>query len=176
MTGYNDLWNVFDETRSQRAFQAIFDAFWERLLRVSVNILKDTTEAEDVVQEVFISLWNRKNQTKIEEIEAYLYNAVKYKVFQRLRNKRADPEQLEKFESIQFANNIEEKFDYESAKLILDQCISSLPDRPKEVFMLSRFENLSNDEIACRLQVSQKTVEAHITKALKTLRKCHSEG
>lgn len=176
MAGHNDLWGVFDETRSHKAFQAIFNAFWEKLLKVSVNILKDTNEAEDVVQEVFISLWKRNNEVKIEDIEAYLYNAVKYKVFQRLRNKKVVPEQLEKFHSIQFANNIEEQFDYESVKMILDECINALPDRPKEVFLLSRFENLSNAEIAFRLQVSHKTVEAHITKALMTLRKCHSKG
>ncbi|MEB2777411.1 RNA polymerase sigma-70 factor [Algoriphagus sp. D3-2-R+10] len=175
MHGISELWVEFKQTGNVKHFSGIYEKFWERLLSVSYSILRDQKEAEDIVQEVFVSLWRKQDKYSIDNIEAYLYQAVKLAVFLRLRRLKVADEHLKKMDSIKFANNIEEKLSYEEAKNTLDDCIANLPEKAKKVFILSRYENRSNEQIALQLGISEKTVEGHITSALKKLRKCHSE-
>ena len=153
----------------RHAFAAIFDRYFSSLYRTSYNILNDKDLAKDVVQETFIMLFEKVNERVILNLQAYLFQTVKYQCFMHLWAGRISEKHLHKMNLIIASNILEEEMDAKELQLVLDQSISTLPEKCREVFYLSRMEALSNKKIAERLKISHKTVENQITKALKIL-------
>ena len=152
------------------AFSIIFNRYWKKLYSYAFKIYKDEAVCEDIVQEIFISLWRNASNTVILNLEAYLFRAVKYKVANQIRNLKFDQQHIEILETIpdpSFSMNELEYVDFE--KNINDQ-INKLTPKCREVFLLSRIENFTNAEIAAKLNLSIHTVEKHISNALKQLR------
>lgn len=153
----------------ENAFTTIYNTYWKKLLALAYANLKDKMLAEEVVQEVFISLWNRRFDQRIESLEAYLATAVKFSTFKSLHRNRRHSEienQIEIKDYYIQDDVIESKF----LKEYLDGVVEKLPDKCRLVFKLSRESYLSNKEIAKDLDISEKSVEAHITRALKLLK------
>ncbi|MBF4516996.1 RNA polymerase sigma-70 factor [Flavobacterium sp. ANB] len=155
---------------NQEAFAIIFNRYWKRLYTYAFKIYKDEAVCEDIVQEIFISLWKNSGNTVILNLEAYLLRAVKYKIANQIRNLKFDKEQLDVLESIpapHFTINDIEYIEFE--KGIMDQ-INQLTPKCREVFLLSRVDHFTNAEIAEKLSLSIHTIEKHISNALKQLR------
>jgi RNA polymerase sigma-70 factor (family 1) len=153
----------------ENAFTTIYNTYWKKLLALAYANLKDKMLAEEVVQEVFISLWNRRFDQRIESLEAYLATAVKFSTFKSLHRNRRHSEIENQIETKDYYiqdDVIESKF----LKEYLDGVVEKLPDKCRLVFKLSRESYLSNKEIAKDLDISEKSVEAHITRALKLLK------
>jgi RNA polymerase sigma-70 factor (family 1) len=153
----------------ENAFTTIYNTYWKKLLALAYANLKDKMLAEEVVQEVFISLWNRRFDQRIESLEAYLATAVKFSTFKSLHRNRRHSEIENQTETKDYYiqdDVIESKF----LKEYLDGVVEKLPDKCRLVFKLSRESYLSNKEIAKDLDISEKSVEAHITRALKLLK------
>ena len=152
------------------AFTHIYEKYWKILLAISYKSIYDQVLAEGIVQEVFVSLWNRRNELEIERLEAYLATAVKFSTFKTIqRNKRhAEIEVSLKPEQDYYSEdeNIEALF----LKEYVSGIIEHLPAKCKLVFQLSRDQYLSNEEISQSLGITVKAVEAHITRAIKILR------
>lgn len=152
------------------AFTHIYEKYWKVLLAISYKSINDQVLAEGIVQEVFVSLWNRRNELEIERLEAYLATAVKFSTFKTIqRNKRhAEIEGSLKPEQDYYSEdeNIEALF----LKEYVSGIVEHLPTKCKLVFQLSRDQYLSNEEISQSLGISVKAVEAHITRAIKILR------
>jgi RNA polymerase sigma-70 factor (family 1) len=155
---------------NERAFEKIFDSFWRQLFYKANSILQDEDEAKDAVQTVFTDLWRRREEKVILNLKSYLFNAVKYQVFKKLRDNKITQSHIDRFEEITSFDNIDDMIHYNEINENLNAAINRLPDKCKEVFILSRFEELSNKEISEKLNISIKTVENHITKALRNLR------
>lgn len=151
-------------------FEAIFERYWKRLYTYAFNVLKKEEVCEDIVQEIFISFWKNIKTTTILNLEAYLFRAVKNKIANHIRDLKFDQEHTDALENISSwsrgINDIEYK-DFE--RTVLSQ-VNELSPKCREVFMMSRFEDYSNQEIAEKLNLSIYTVEKHITNALRTLR------
>lgn len=157
----------------EEALRSIYDAFSSQVFDVAFLILKDTGWSEDVVQEVFVKLWN--SRAKLDpsgSLLSYLYVLTKRSSFNKLRD-------IKKFSSDfeQLWINISQQSDCSHEKLIakelsdrLDGLLEKLPERQREVFKLSRFEGLTYQQIAEALNVSPNTVKNHMVQALKTLR------
>lgn len=152
------------------AFVEIYNRYWDKLLAIGYNHARNKEMAEEIVQDVFLSLWNRRQEIEIDRLAAYLATAVKFAVFKTLsrENRRkvllaAQPAELpvSPDEAV-----IEAKF----LKEYLDSVVAGLPEKCRLVFTYSREHQLSTKEIADTLQLSHKTVESHLTKALKTIR------
>lgn len=156
------------------AFSEIYNRFQGVLYVYACKITKDTDEAEDIVQEVFLYLWDKRNTITLQSsISSYLYSAVRYKFFNLLDRKKIRADYQESFRS--FINQGEYITDdyireREFSKLIESE-IAALPDKMREVFELSRKFNLSRKEISAHLNISEKTVKNQINNALKILRK-----
>lgn len=157
------------KTGDRFAFAAIYDRYCSSLFRVALNILGDGEIAKDVVQEAFIMLFEKVNERVIVNLQAYLFQTVKYQCFMHLRSGRISEKHLHQMNLILASNAVEEEIEAKELQSVLDQSIATLPERCREVFYLSRVESLSNKKIAERLKISHKTVENQITKALKIL-------
>ena len=171
--------NAFDRTDAellallragdQHVFATIYDRFCSALYRTALRILNDHDIAKDVVQDAFIMLFEKANERNILNLQAYLFQTVKYQCFMQLRSGRISEKHLHQMNLIIASNELEEELDAKELQSRLDESIAALPEKCREVFYLSRFESLPNRKIAERLKISQKTVENQITKALKIL-------
>jgi len=152
------------------AFVEIYNRYWDKLLAIGYNHARNKEIAEEIVQDVLMSLWSRRNSMEIDRLAAYLATAVKFAVFKVLakesRRKTLLAGQLPETETSPDEAVIEAKF----LKEYLDGVVASLPEKCRLVFTYSREHQLSTKEIADVLQLSHKTVESHLTKALKTIR------
>jgi RNA polymerase sigma-70 factor (family 1) len=152
------------------AFTEIYDRYWNKLLAIAYNHTRDKSDAEEIVQEVFIALWNKRDQVNILSPERYFATAVKFTVFNNYyRKKRRTDDMISKMpyrESYEIEEEIAARFLQEQ----IDGIISALPDKCRLVFQYSREKGLKNSEIAKEMGIAEKTVEAHLNKALKTIR------
>jgi RNA polymerase sigma-70 factor (ECF subfamily) len=157
--------------RDEGVFEQVFKTHYKNLYAYALTILKEEHEADEVVQQVFFKLWERSEKLHVSgPLAAYLYRAVhneslnflkhqKVKETHRLhvayamKNNTQQPQALSK--------ELEQKF---------REALNALPEQCRTVFQLSRFEDMKYREIADKLQISVKTVENHMGKALKILR------
>ncbi|WP_295675557.1 RNA polymerase sigma-70 factor [uncultured Mucilaginibacter sp.] len=157
-----------------RAFNVFFKRYWKKLYMVAFKILKDKDVCEEIIEDVFIYLWNKRKDLVIESFPQYLSSATRYKVYNYLRSAKASPlvydeDADEKIDA--FCLNLgEEHIRQDELYQQLHSYLNLLPRRCKEIFIMSRLEQLSNEEIADRLLISKRTVENQVTVALKHLR------
>lgn len=153
------------------AFTELFNRYWKKLLAISYTYTKDRSSSEEIVQEVFIGLWNRKDQLDIKSLEPYLATAVKFSVFKSIhQQKRREELAILNYQTELVALD-EEKIHAKFLQEYIDGIVEQLPEKCRLVFKYSRNDGLSIPEIAKEMDIAEKTVEAHLTKALKTLKK-----
>ena len=152
------------------SFEQIYAEHWKILCSIGNKITCDQNVTKDLVQDVFLSFLKRYEGKEIENVSAYLVQALRYECFQWLRNGKIVNRHVLRMKRVLAENNTENEV---NATLLAEQVadvVSRMPARPKQVFVLSRMENISNDEIAEKLNINQRTVENHLTKALQMLR------
>lgn len=154
----------------QRAFSTLFDRHWKKLYHTALNVVDDCDAAEDIVQDCFISLWEKSSHKHIDNVGGYLFKSVKYSCFMYLRSGAISRKHLDHINQLTFDNSTEEDFYAQELQEVLDSSMATLPEKCRQIFYLSRFELLPNKQIAEQLQISPKTVENQITKALRILR------
>jgi len=156
----------------EKEVHALFDRYYESLCKRSFAITGSMNDAEEVVQDVFISLW--KSKTSINEIGSpfyYLQAAVRNKSISFLQSNyaRQKKSKMQELETIELSCTQEDKLSHNEAKTVIKQALSTLPPKCKEIFLLSRDAELPNKAIAEELNISVKTVENQITIALKKI-------
>ncbi|MGQ8336846.1 RNA polymerase sigma-70 factor [Sunxiuqinia sp. A32] len=160
------------------AFEKIYFEFFDVLFALSFQYILDKEEAKTIVQDSFMKLWEVRGELKSDtNIRNYLYTLTKNRSLNYLRDQKTAWKHLNQLREMEFhyaAESLSLVTDnYFEFKELLDkvnQSIDSLPKELKEVFILSRYDELRYREIAERLQISEKTVEARMSKALKILR------
>jgi RNA polymerase sigma-70 factor (family 1) len=157
-------------SQDEAAFEVIFNRYWKRLYSYSYTIYREEEICEDIVQEIFISLWNNAENATILNLEAYLFRAVKYKIANHIRSLKFTKEHLDILDGIATTDKSINDIEYVEFEKGIMQHVERLSPKCREVFTLSRFEHLSNSEIAARLGLSKLTVEKHISNALKELK------
>ncbi|TSD63311.1 RNA polymerase sigma-70 factor [Inquilinus sp. KBS0705] len=155
----------------ESALCAIYKKYWQPLYLSAYHVIKDKQICEDIIQELFIKLWNNRQAIEITvSLKAYLYAAIRYEVYRQIRSGsvRADiyDDLLERIHTPAVYGTIE----YKELIAQISSVINKLPEKCREVYKLSREEHLSHKQIAERMNISAKTVENHLTKALRQLR------
>lgn len=159
--------------RSKEDFEAVFREHYSVLCSYAHQFLKDTDAAEEVVQEVMFRLWTRRDQIAIEtSVKSYLFKSVRNRCLNQLKHHEIRQE----YQLRQEQSGTQEQPSAEDAMIISELegrirlAIGNLPGERQKIFILSRYEGLTYQEIAIKLKISVKTVENQMGKALKTLR------
>lgn len=163
----------------RNSFKSIFQEYYQPLCHLSIQYLEDEEEAKEVVQEAFVKLWEiRQNLDPDSNIRNFLFTLVKNSCLNLLKRRQILLRHHEKIRRLEMHYQYEslarmgdDYLEFNELKEKIDIAIRKLPEHCRVVFEMSRFEELKNREIAENLGVTQKTVEAHLTKALKILRK-----
>jgi RNA polymerase sigma-70 factor (ECF subfamily) len=156
----------------QAAFAVVFRASYAPLVGMAESLLAGRAVAEEVVQDVMLELWRRRETLTLDEsLRAYLFQSVRNRALNHLRHDRvkqvAEPELIRGSQQVQLPDELLEQEEVENA---VRQSVSQLPPRCREVFELSRVHGLKYSEIAKVLGISVKTVETQMGKALRVLR------
>ncbi|MCB0733713.1 MAG: RNA polymerase sigma-70 factor [Bacteroidetes bacterium] len=157
--------------RDERAFELVFRTYYAELCRFANKYLKSESESEELVQDLFCKLWQKLETISIQSsLKSYLYTAVRNAAFNHLKHRLV--QQQHELHVRHQADYFETTAHLEVSELSqqIQQAIDRLPDRCKEVFQLSRNEGLKYREIAEHMDISVKTVEAQMGKALSVLR------
>jgi len=156
------------------AFELLFKYYYPGLVIFAANIIVDRDEAEEIVQDFFVRLWGKRDRLKTgSNLKSYFFTSVKNRSFNYLKNnevKRQVVEELKKQMESDLRYNPDIYIDTQLQRR-LRSAFAKLPPRTAEIFTMSRFNGFSNDEIASNLQLSKRTVETQVSKALKILRK-----
>lgn len=156
----------------RQAFDAIYNKYWEGIYLYIAKIIKDEEVAQDLLQEIFVSFWLRCEELEIESLKAYLFTAARYRsltyIKQNIKQNNYEESMTEFFS--QHDNSLEENIEAKELANFIDDQLQHLPDKMREIYVLSRKELLSHKEISERLSISDKTVKKQIGNALKFFR------
>jgi RNA polymerase sigma-70 factor (family 1) len=155
------------------AFNELFKRYWIRLYKTAYQYLKDKEGSEEVVHDVFLNIWNRRTELEILTFSSYMLTAIRYQIYNRMRATKSplvySDERMQVNVSPEY-NTGENKIEEQELQQEMYSYLQRLPKRCREIFCMSRIDQLSNEEIALRLGISKRTVENQITTALKHLR------
>jgi RNA polymerase sigma-70 factor (family 1) len=157
----------------KNAYEFIFKRYYQSLCNYACSIIKDKDEAEEVVQNVFYIIWNKRLELSIStSIKSYLYRAVHNDCLNKLKHLKVKNSYSQDFKNsnLNVSENGLSTLERKELNIRIYQAIDSLPEQCGNVFKLSRFENFKYSDIAEELNISIKTVENHMGKALKLLR------
>lgn len=157
----------------EKAFSLLYDTLWESLFSYVMRILHDREDTMDIVQETFIDLWQQRNTlANVNSIRSYIFSIARYKALRYIRlniEKRDYLASLIEFFD-EYEKSVESQLFTQELQRIIDAEVANLPQKMREVFVLSREKNLSYKEIAEQLNISDKTVKKQISNSLKILR------
>lgn len=157
----------------RKAFEYIFRTYYQDLCRFGATYVKDYDVAEELVQQIFINIWERRYELAIStSMKSYLFTAVRNKSFNYLKLQLPKEYKKVDVDNVGFMDdsNMEEDIVFEDLKVCVANAIDALPEKCKAIFNLSRNSGLTYKEIAEELDISVKTVENQIGIALKKLR------
>lgn len=155
------------------AFNSVYWRYSPKVYNTVLYLLNDSDIAEDVVQELFLTIWEKRENIQPElNFEAYISTIARNLAYKYIEEALHKNQTLEELNDIKLISSSEEDaIEADSLREYIFNVISSFPEMRRKVFIMSRFENLSHAEIAEKLALSERTVEAHIYQALKELRK-----
>lgn len=153
------------------SFDQIYKQYWSKLYIYAFNVLQEKEICEDIVQEIFIDLWAKRDNVQITDLNSYLYQSVKYQIFNHFRKSKYKKQLLIKFNLMNTQNGIDELYEEKELNVQLKDIISKLPKQRRIIFKMSRYDGLSNKEISENLNISLQTVKNQISKSLKFIRR-----
>ena len=164
---------LFEEIKAgnKSAFENIFRLYYQDLCRFALRLSCSEPDAEEIVQDLFFKLWqNHKTMICPDSVKAYLFTATRNSVYNKIKH--------EKIKSSYIQDQNVDEYDLDSSELIenqelnlrIESAINELPEKRREVFVLSKIDGLKYKEIAEKLNISIKTVENQMGEALKFLR------
>ncbi len=178
--------DLFDQIKSddQKAFKLLFSIYFPRLNDFAKHVVNDDGISQDIVQEVFVKVWEKRADIESVNLEAFLFKLVRNRCIDYIKhmkvinNRMQEIHVFSKYEElyrIDFIGNEPYVLIEKELKAKIETTIQGLPDRCREVFILSRINGLKNREIAEKLHISIKNVERHLKRALHSFRENFSE-
>jgi RNA polymerase sigma-70 factor (ECF subfamily) len=157
----------------QTAFELLFRHYYPGLVVYAVQFVADRAEAEEIVQDFFVRLWTRHGDLfQTDSLKNYFFSSVKNSSLNYLRHKKIGDLAIQKLMQLSDSHLVYDPDIYLATELQekITQAIALLPEKCREIFIMSRFKGMDNEEIAGEMQISKRTVETHISNALRILR------
>lgn len=155
----------------EQAFMVLYERYWQKIFTIAHNRLNNTAEAEDVVHDVFASLWANRMTQQIEHVENYIAVSAKYIVLAKIRSKLRERQYQESAgKAMVVEMPVEAALHYKRILMVVKTEVEKLPEKCRIIFKYSRNEGMSVKQIAQVMDISPKTVENQLNKALKHLR------
>ncbi|TAH20420.1 MAG: RNA polymerase sigma-70 factor [Cytophagales bacterium] len=167
------------EANAEKGYELLFKRYYRPLCSHAVRFLYSKELAEDIVSEIFCTFWQKKTYLQIQtSYRAYLFTSVRHQAYAYLQSEfgRLQNTDIEQVKAATTLPNPQQILQYNELYLKMEEVIRAISPQSQKVFMMSRFEGKKNPIIAEELQISVKTVEGHITKALSILRKTLQDG
>jgi RNA polymerase sigma-70 factor, ECF subfamily len=160
---------------SEEAYDILFDTYYQGLVFYALRYVDKTEIAEEIVQDLFVYVWEKKEELRIHtSLKSYLYMSVRNDCYDHLKHlqveKRYEARIIREQSSNEMTSDSDESLMESELKTHVEKAIETLPPKCRQIFELSRFEELKYKEIAKKLDLSVKTIEVQIGKALKILR------
>lgn len=156
------------------AFQTLYERYWHKLYSYTVHKVEFQETAEEIVQDVFIDLWKRREGLAVDRLESYLFRAVRNRIIDVIRASLTRKHHEESSQLIRFPDkerlDTDEQLAYNELYSAIHDGLSLLPEKTGEIFRLNRLDQLSAREISTLLDIPVRTVEYHITHALRTMK------
>jgi RNA polymerase sigma-70 factor (ECF subfamily) len=154
------------------AYELIYHKYAKQLLRHAFNKTSDRIIAEELVQNIFISLWENRRKLEVVNGQHYLFTALKFSIINHYRSLIVQNkyENYVKVNTPTIEDTALKSFEEKELSQQVEIALNHLPEKTKEIFLLSRMQHKSHKEISTELQISEKAVEYHITQSLKWLR------
>jgi len=152
------------------AFSQVFNRYWKLVFVTANNILQNQTVAQDIVQDVFASLWVRKTEVQIQNLKAYLQQAARFQVLKAIREQKADDQFYKRLADTSTEIFYDNPLLFKEQEALLHKILAGLPDDCLQIFKLNREEQLTYKQIAAQLDISEKTVEKKMSISLKHIR------
>jgi RNA polymerase sigma-70 factor (ECF subfamily) len=177
---------LFDQIKSgdQKALELLFSIYFPRLNDFARNVVKDDVISQDIVQDVFVKIWEKRADIESINLEAFLFRLVRNRCIDYIKHLRVVNNRMHE---IQISSKYEElyRIDFignepfvlieKELKTKIEETIKRLPERCREVFILSRLNGLKNKEIAEKLNINIKNVERHLSRAMQAFRENFKE-
>lgn len=166
-----------------QAFNGIYDRYWDTLLAIALKKVGDRALAMDIVQDLFVDIWQKRHSIQIQtSLQSYLVSALYFKVFTHFRREGVQQKHIDQYhllvdtaESGEHLASAGYEEHYETLLYAIEQSVHDMPERMKEVFQLKYYRSLNNQEIAENLGLSTQTVKNQLSKGLQQIRK-HMEA
>lgn len=177
---------LFDQVKTddQKAFELLFSIYFARLNDFAKRVIKDNIISQDIVLEVFLKVWENRSKIESLNLEAFLFRLVRNRCIDYIKHLKVENNRMHEIEistkyeelyRIDFIGNEPYVLIEKELKNKIEKTIQSLPDRCREVFILSRIEGLKNKEIAKKLNINIKNVERHLNRAMQSFFKNFAE-
>ncbi len=157
-----------------KAFEHVFRKYYSMLCNYAFKYLRDMDTCEEVVQDLFFTVWDKRDEIKIQtSVKSYLYRSVYNNSINYLKHKNIENKygKFMRESASETGPDITDEIYAEELNVIIESTLNQLPERSREIFSMNRFEGLKYHEIAEKLSLSVKTIEANMSKALKLFRK-----
>ena len=167
---------------NELAFRKLFQGYWKKVYAVSVDFTKSEPLAEEIVQDVFLKIWlKREGLVSVLKFDDYLFTVARNHIYNTLRKKTAEQSFLKHLENHFLENSYfpEKDIHFKETRDLVNKAVELLPAQQRMVFTLSRNEGLDHNQIAEKLGISKLTVKSHMTRALQSIRlflQEHSDG
>lgn len=156
----------------EKAFREIFERYWKTLFLTAVKKIRSEEIAEELVQDILVSLWQKRLERQIDNLSAYLHTAVKYAVINFIKASLVRDQHSQSLRQVVPSSISDSEYNLllHELNLAITHALAQLPEKTQQIFRLSRFEHRSVKEIAATMELSEKSVEYHITQSLKMMR------
>ena len=154
-------------------FDLVFTYYYSGLCAYANQILKDMQASEDLVQDFFVKIWHQADKIQINcSLKSYFFSSIKNRAFDILKHEKIKTQYVNLNDGCQESVTPDEIWEFTQGELeeLIEKALQQVPPRAREIFELSRFKGVANEEIARQLNISKRTVEVQISRALQVLR------
>jgi RNA polymerase sigma-70 factor (ECF subfamily) len=154
-------------------FDLVFTYYYSGLCAFANHILKDMQASEDLVQDFFVKIWHQADKIQINcSLKSYFFSSIKNRAFDILKHKKVKTQYANLNDGCKESVTPDEIWEFTQGELeeLIEKALQQVPPRAREIFELSRFKGVANDDIARQLNISKRTVEVQISRALQVLR------